>query len=228
MVADRRQSVGADPIASGIKLSHARGISVVTRGSYGAALAGSRLVQHNSQEPASALPHIRDRVAPLGHLALAMAALLLEAIARDEPGDADAAERGANCAIGSGESDRVLLAALTRVALGLLGRHARYRPSNTALSCEVADLLGEVSGPAPQRGEPVWPGEPLTQSETRVLAYLPTHLSAREIAAELYLSANTVKTHLRHLYRKLGAHSRREAVLRARAVGLLAASSRRP
>ena len=47
------------------------------------------------------------------------------------------------------------------------------------------------------------------------------------VAAELYLSANTVKTHLRHLYRKLGAHSRHEAVQRARAIGLLAVSSGR-
>ena len=61
-----------------------------------------------------------------------------------------------------------------------------------------------------------------------MLRYLPTHLGAPEIAAELYLSANTVRTHLRHLYRKLGAHSRHEAVQRARAIGLLTASSRRP
>ena len=46
------------------------------------------------------------------------------------------------------------------------------------------------------------------------------------IAADLYLSANTVRTHLRHLYRKLGAHSRPEAVRRARAIGLLTTSSR--
>jgi len=47
-------------------------------------------------------------------------------------------------------------------------------------------------------------------------------------ATALDLSANTVKTHLRHLYRKLGAHSRHEAVKRARAIGLLALSSSRP
>jgi ATP/maltotriose-dependent transcriptional regulator MalT len=68
--------------------------------------------------------------------------------------------------------------------------------------------------------------EPLTEGETRVLRYLPTHLRATEIACELHLSANTVKTHLRHLYQKLGAHSRREAVERARVLGLLASSPR--
>ena len=49
-------------------------------------------------------------------------------------------------------------------------------------------------------------------------------LTAREIARELYLSVNTVKTHQRHLYQKLGACSRTEAVGQARALGLLASS----
>ena len=66
----------------------------------------------------------------------------------------------------------------------------------------------------------------LTHSETRILHYLPTNLSAREIAAELYLSVNTVKTHERHLYAKLGARSRTQAVAQARALGLLAPSPR--
>jgi hypothetical protein len=57
-------------------------------------------------------------------------------------------------------------------------------------------------------------------------SYLPTHMGTPEIAAELYLSANTVRTHVRHLYQKLGAHSRPEAVQHARAIGLLTASSR--
>jgi LuxR family maltose regulon positive regulatory protein len=49
-----------------------------------------------------------------------------------------------------------------------------------------------------------------------------------EIADQLYLSVNTVRTHMRHIYDKLGAHRRHEVVERARALGLLAPSSRRP
>ena len=64
--------------------------------------------------------------------------------------------------------------------------------------------------------------ELLTQAETRVLRYLPTHLSTPQIAAELFCSINTVKTHQRHLYAKLGASSRTEAVTQARALGMLA------
>jgi LuxR family maltose regulon positive regulatory protein len=68
--------------------------------------------------------------------------------------------------------------------------------------------------------------EPLLDSEVRVLRYLPTNLTAPEIASELYVSRNTVKTHMRNLYAKLGTHSRAEAVERARALGLLALHAR--
>ena len=123
-------------------------------------------------------------------------------------------------------ADRVVQLASALAALLL---EATARDDDPAvLIREVADLLGEVGRPPPPRGEPAWPAEPLTESETRVLRYLTTYLSAGEIAIELCVSANTVKTHVRHLYQKLGAHSRREAVHRARAAGLLAVSSRRP
>lgn len=49
------------------------------------------------------------------------------------------------------------------------------------------------------------------------LRYLPTNLTAPEIAGELSVSRNAVKTHLRNLYAKLGAHSRAEAIARAQA-----------
>ena len=67
--------------------------------------------------------------------------------------------------------------------------------------------------------------EPLSQSEIRVLRHMPTNLSAPEIAREL--SVHTVRTHVRHLFAKLGAHRRTEAVARARALGLLAPSPSR-
>jgi DNA-binding CsgD family transcriptional regulator len=63
---------------------------------------------------------------------------------------------------------------------------------------------------------------PLTDSEKRVLRYLPTQLTAPEIARQLFLSVHTVTTHIRHIYAKLGVHRRHEAVDRARARGLLA------
>ena len=60
-----------------------------------------------------------------------------------------------------------------------------------------------------------------------MLRYLPTHLSAPEIALELSVATTTVKTHMRNLYAKLGAHSRAEAVGTARALGPLARSAQR-
>jgi LuxR family maltose regulon positive regulatory protein len=54
-----------------------------------------------------------------------------------------------------------------------------------------------------------------------VLQLLPTQKSLRTIAADLYVSHNTVKTHTRSLYRKLAASTREEAVQRAREAGLL-------
>lgn len=69
--------------------------------------------------------------------------------------------------------------------------------------------------------------EPLSERELAVLRFLPTMLSNAEIAAELYVSVNTVKTHVKHVYRKLDAHDRRTAVQRARELCLLGSSLRR-
>ncbi|HEU4946335.1 MAG TPA: LuxR C-terminal-related transcriptional regulator [Kribbella sp.] len=61
---------------------------------------------------------------------------------------------------------------------------------------------------------PVTLPDPLTDRELSVLQLLPTMMSNSEIASELFVSVNTVKAHLKSLYRKLGATTRREAVLR--------------
>jgi LuxR family maltose regulon positive regulatory protein len=106
----------------------------------------------------------------------------------------------------------------------LLERRARQRTAHAALIAQILDLL---AGPGGYGGTGSSPrlAEPLSHSELRVLRYLPTHLSAPEIAGELSVSPSTVKTHMRNLYAKLGGHSRAEAVERARALGLLAPSA---
>ncbi len=87
-----------------------------------------------------------------------------------------------------------------------------------------AALISQLAGPrygAPPSSRPEPLLEPLSGSEVRVLRYLPTNLSAPEIARELSVSPNTVKTHIKHLYAKFGTHHRAEAVDLARALGLL-------
>jgi LuxR family maltose regulon positive regulatory protein len=64
-------------------------------------------------------------------------------------------------------------------------------------------------------------GLPLTGSELAVLRFLPSHMTNQEIAEALFLSINTVKTHLRSAYRKLGVANRRQAIARGRRLDLL-------
>ena len=63
--------------------------------------------------------------------------------------------------------------------------------------------------------------EPLTARELELLAYLPSRLTNAELAARCFVSLNTVKTHMAHIYRKLGAPGRDAAIVRARELGLL-------
>ncbi len=65
------------------------------------------------------------------------------------------------------------------------------------------------------------PVEPLTERETEVLGLLRGSLSVREIAAELSLSPNTIKGHIRAIYRKLGVSTRATAITRGQDTGIL-------
>jgi LuxR family maltose regulon positive regulatory protein len=74
------------------------------------------------------------------------------------------------------------------------------------------------------RRQPVYGGQlpdPLSDRELEILQYLPTPLDQRELCSALFISRNTLKTHLRSTYRKLGVQTRREAVLRAESLGIL-------
>jgi LuxR family maltose regulon positive regulatory protein len=192
------------------------------RGEMRIAAAVLRLAEHDPHAAMAALAPVLDGSAPVVWPAWLAEAFLLEAIASDALGDPDAAGRALERALDLAEPDGVLLWFSLHPVPGLLQRHARHRTAHPAL---IADILGmlAVREPAPPPGPPP-PLEPLSDSEIRVLRYLPTHLSAAQIASELYISHNTVRTHMRHLYAKLGTHRRFEAVERARALGLLAPS----
>lgn len=81
----------------------------------------------------------------------------------------------------------------------------------------LAWLAAEPAATAPLPDGP----PPLTDREIDILALLPGPMTQRDLAAALFVSPNTLKTHLRAIYRKLGAQSRADAVLRARRAGLL-------
>ena len=80
----------------------------------------------------------------------------------------------------------------------------------------------QALGSRPRR--PVQMAAPLTERELAVLRLLPTRLSTREIGRELYVSPNTVRSHVQAIYRKLQVNSRAEAVTTARQLGLLPAA----
>jgi LuxR family maltose regulon positive regulatory protein len=104
-----------------------------------------------------------------------------------------------------------------RRMLALIERHRLLTQENSEF---VNELLAELKPNGPQFDSPPLTAE-LSSREMEVLRYLPTMFNAGEIADELHVSVNTVKAHLRSIYRKLDVSRRREAVVRARGLGLL-------
>ena len=191
------------------------------------ALAALRLAQNDPEAATIALAPILDDASaePNPSTFVVAQAYLLEARARDALGDAGARERVLERALDLAEPDGLLLPFLFHPVPDLLERHSRFHTTHGSLILEILNLLAGTQR-APTRDQPERLAEPLSESELRVLRYLPTNLSNKEIASELYVSVNTVKAHIKHLYAKLDTHHRGEAVERARALGLLAPSSR--
>jgi LuxR family maltose regulon positive regulatory protein len=187
------------------------------------ALAALRLAQDDPEAATIALAPILDDAVDANPSTFVVAqACLLEARARDALGDAGARERALERALDVAEPDGLLLPFLFHPVPEALERHSRIRTTHSSLISEILNLLAGTRASA--RDRPERPAEPLSESELRVLRYLPTNLSNQEIAGELYVSVNTVKAHVKHLYAKLGSHNRGQAVERARALGLLAPS----
>ena len=205
------------------------------------ALAALRIAQDDPHAATVALAPVLSGAVPVAPATWLSLACLLEAVARDALGDPAAARDALRRALDAATPDGVLATFLFHPpARELFDRYAPDRGDQAALAAEIRNLL-----PAePPEGPPAEPKlgapegsprpadsfrlvDPLSKTEIRVLRYLPTNLSAPEIARELSLSVHTVRTHVRHLFAKLGAHGRTEAVERARGLGLLAPSPSR-
>ena len=198
------------------------------RGEIRIAEASLRLAQDDPRAATAVLAPVIDGSAPLQNAHLwEVQASLLQAIACDALGDAGAARRALERALDLAEPEGLLFPFLIDPAPDLLDRQRRHGSAHAGLIAEILNVLAG-SKPGSQPAGPPRLREPLSHAEARVLRYLPTKLSAPEIADELYLSVNTVKTHMRHLYDKLGVHRRHEAVEQARVLGLLAPPPRRP
>ena len=154
--------------------------------------------------------------------AAAVQAWTVDALALDALADHDGASASLERALELAEPGGLRWALLDfgRTLAPLLTRQLRHGTAHRAL---VGELLAALEG-AGGRDRPRSPFvmEPLSPRERAVLRYLPTMMSNQEIASELFVSVNTVKTHLKAIYRKLDVADRREAVSRARSLELLA------
>ena len=179
------------------------------------------VVRLAEQDPAGARRELRavmDGSAPVNpHLTL-VEAQLLDALACRDLGDEHAARDAVERALYLAEPDRLILPFAMTGAWELLAARPPHETSHTAL---VADILDAVRGGGPDQAAPPGPAEELSPSELRVLRYLPTNLTRPEIAGQLSVSLNTVNTHIRRIYAKLGATDRSSAVQRGRELRLL-------
>jgi LuxR family maltose regulon positive regulatory protein len=176
-------------------------------------------------DPAGALRAVRDVLdgtAPVIGYVTVVEAQLLAGLAYRELGDQRAANQAAERALALAEADRLVLPFAMTGSRELLEALPRHQTAHAALLTDILDLMYGASRAArdqhlyPQRDE-------LSPGELRVLRYLPTNLSRPEIATELSVSVNTVSTHIRSIYAKLGADDRSAAVRRARELRLLSA-----
>lgn len=175
------------------------------------------------KDPAGALDVLRDvpdTIPPTGPGFMLVETHLLIGIAHLRLGDRSAAAAAAEAALAASEPDRLIFPFAMTEAAELLDTLSSHETAHGALLATVVDLLEGRSAPS-ANGQRVPGVEELSPSELRVLGLLPTNLTRPEIASELYVSVNTVNTHIRNIYAKLGAHDRSSAVQEARELRLL-------
>jgi LuxR family transcriptional regulator, maltose regulon positive regulatory protein len=186
---------------------------------------GQAAISMAEGDPARALAvlgEFQDFMPPLGFPAYALVeAHVLAGLAHLALGDRTAAADAAEAALAAAEPDRLIFPFAMYNAGELLDALPRHQTAHNALLADVVDLVRGAPAPRTDRQRLPQPDE-LSPSELRVLRFLPTNLTRPDIARSLHVSVNTVNTHIRSIYSKLGASDRSSAVQRARQLRLLA------
>jgi LuxR family maltose regulon positive regulatory protein len=172
------------------------------------------------QDPAGARRELRavlDGTPPVNPYLTLVEAHLLDALACRDLGDQRAARVALERALDLAEQDRLILPFAMTGGWELLEALVPRATSHAALAADIMDSVHHSAPVPPTRH----PAEELSPGELRVLRYLPTNLTRPEIAGQLSISTNTVNTHIRRIYTKLGATDRSTAVQRGRELRLL-------
>ena len=182
-----------------------------------------RLTEGNPASALTALGPVLEGDAPVIYAFTLVEAHLLAARAHVELADRRAANAAIERALALAEPDRLIFPFVMTGSRDLLESLPRHETAHGALLIDILDVL---RGASIAKDRPVLPpAQELTPTELRVLRFLPTNMSRTEIARELYLSVNTVNTHVRNIYAKLDARDRSTAVERARELRLIASSN---
>jgi LuxR family maltose regulon positive regulatory protein len=217
--AELRSAAGQPQSVSAIRksLDH----SAPSSGGEAVLLARLQLAEGDPAGAAATLGSCLDGTAPTGFLMVPAEAWLLDAIARDALADHDRAAASLEHALGLAEQGGFRRSFLDAgaPARSLLARYRQRVPTSWSYLDELlqasAEAAQQVAVPEPRLIEH------LTEREHTVLRYLPSLMTYEEIAADLYVSLNTVKTHAYGIFRKLGVTGRRQAVRSARELHLL-------
>jgi LuxR family maltose regulon positive regulatory protein len=187
------------------------------------------IVEMAEGDPTAAIDTLESVVEgnlPVAHDLNLVEAHLLAAKAHAQLGHRDDARRETEAGLAVAEEEGLILPFALCDALPLIEDLRSHATAHGALRIEVRQML---TGSTPRRrnlpSEPAL--DPLSPSELRVLGYLPTNLTRPEIANELFVSLNTVNTHIRNIYSKLCVNGRSAAVATAREAKLLAAGRTR-
>jgi LuxR family transcriptional regulator, maltose regulon positive regulatory protein len=184
-----------------------------------AVLARMQLAEEDPTGAAATLASCLDGAAPSDRMA-PVEAWLVDALASDLLADRDRAAASLERALTLAEREGFRRSFLDAgaPARSLL---ARYRHRVPSCWSYLDELLQASAESAPMATSPPVLIEQLTERERTVLRYLPSLMTYEEIASDLYVSVNTVKSHVYGVFRKLGVSGRRQAVRSARELRLL-------